>query len=671
MECGDMATVRKPELERNRRILVVDDNRSIHDDLHEILGGGPRRSRLEVLHAELLGRDVSRDDGTFELDSAFHGEEALDRVRIARRANRPYALAFVDMCTGSGLAGIETAASLLKEDPELAVVLCSANFDCSWEEISEALGNTDRVVILKKPFDPVEVRQLAHALQKRWELARELATRVENLEAIVAERTRELEASNEKLRCEAAAREQAMRKLAETNERIKALAYQDGLTGLPNRRLLDEHLEKVLARARRKGTEFAVLFIDFDNFKLINDTVGHQAADGVLKQLAESLSDVIRMEDMLSYADTESDIETTISLEPITDSVLSRLGGDEFVVLLPETRDRFAAGAVANRILKHLERPIPTEKGDLVVTASIGIATYPHDGQTGDELIRNADTAMYHAKQQGKAAYSYYAEEMNAASVERLKIESRLRCALEEDRLELHYQPRVELATGRLVGAEALLRWHDDELGDVEPAKFIPVAEDSGLIFPLGEWVLEHACRQAAAWRREGLGPVTVAVNVSAMQVSRHQFPDIVARALERSGLAPELLELELTETAVAFLRDRAEEVLGELHELGVRLSLDNFGTGQSSLGQLKRFPLAAIKVDRGFVAGFGRDPAAASVAEAAIAIARTFRLVSIAEGVESPTQAEILTKLGCHFAQGEYFGTAVAPDLIAARLRG
>src|SRR5690606_27428191 len=333
----------------------------------------------------------------------------------------------------------------------------------------------------------------------------------------------------------------------------------------------------------------------------------------VLKQLAESLSDLIRLEDMLSYGDTEVDIDTTISLEPITDSVLSRLGGDEFVVLLPETRDRFAAGIVANRILKHLEQPIPTEKGDLVVTASIGIATYPHDGQTGDELIRNADTAMYHAKQQGKAAYQYYAEEMNAASVERLRIENGLRRALADDGLELHYQPRVELATGRLVGAEALLRWRDDQLGDVEPAKFIPVAEDSGLIFPLGEWVLQRACRQAANWRRDGLGPVTVAVNVSAVQIGRHEFPDLVARALERRRLEPGLLELELTEAAVAFLRGRAEVGLRQLRALGVRLSLDNFGTGYSSLGQLKRFSLSSIKVDRRFVAGSGNDPDAAS----------------------------------------------------------
>lgn len=665
-----MAAAKKPELDRNRRILVVDDNRAIHEDFYKILSGGQRHSELDVLHAELFGSDGVRVDESFELDSAFQGEEALERVRSARREDRPYAIAFVDIRMPPGLDGIETTASLLKEDPELGVVICSAYSDYSWEDITEAFGNTDRVLILKKPFDPVEVRQLAHALRKRWELARALATRVEDLEAIVAERTRELAESNEKLRCEAEAREEAMRKLAESNERIKALAYQDGLTGLPNRRLLDEHLEKVLARARRKGTQFAVLFIDFDNFKLINDTVGHQAADGVLKQLAESLSDLIRLEDMLSYGDTEVDIDTTISLEPITDSVLSRLGGDEFVVLLPETRDRFAAGIVANRILKHLERPIPTEKGDLVVTASIGIATYPHDGQTGDELIRNADTAMYHAKQQGKAGYQYYAEEMNAASVERLEIENRLRRALEQDGLELHYQPRVELATGRLVGAEALLRWRDDALGDVEPAKFIPVAEDSGLIFPLGEWVLQRACRQAADWRREGLGPVTVAVNVSAVQIGRHEFPDLVARALERSRLEPGLLELELTEAAVAFLRERAEVVLGQLRALGVRLSLDNFGTGYSSLGQLKRFSLSSIKVDRRFVAGFGNDPDAASVAEAAIAVGRILDLAVIAEGVESAAQAEVLTRLGCHFAQGDYFGTAAPPAGIAARLR-
>lgn len=666
-----MAAAKKPELDRNRRILVVDDNRAVHDDFYKILAGGQRHSELDVLHAELFGTEECRPVGeSFELDSAFQGEEAVERVRNARREDRPYVLAFVDIRMPPGLDGIETIASLLKEDPELAVVICSAYSDYSWEEIAETLGDTDRVLILKKPFDPVEVRQLAHALQKRWELARALAMRVEDLEAIVAERTRELAESNEKLRCEAAAREEAMRKLAESNERIKALAYQDGLTGLPNRRLLDEHLEKVLARARRKGTQFALLFIDFDNFKLINDTVGHQAADGVLKQLAESLSDLIRMEDMLSYADTDVDIDTTISIEPITDSVLSRLGGDEFVVLLPETRDRFAAGIVANRILKHLERPIPTEKGDLVVTASIGIATYPHDGQTGDELIRNADTAMYHAKQQGKAGYQYYAEEMNAASVERLKIENRLRLALDEDELELHYQPRVELETGRLVGAEALLRWRDGDLGDVEPAKFIPVAEDSGLIFPLGEWVLQRACRQAAGWCRDGVAPVTVAVNISALQVGRHEFPDVVASALERSGLEPERLELELTEAAVAFLRERAEKVLGELRALGVRLSLDNFGTGYSSLGQLKGFPLSSIKVDRRFVAGIGRDPEAASVAEAAIAVGRTLGLAVIAEGVENAVQVDALTRLGCHYAQGDHFGRAAPPDDIAARLR-
>lgn len=665
-----MAAVKMPEQDRNRRILVVDDNRSIHEDFYKILAGAGSAAHpeLDVLHAELFGEDGQHVEESFELDSAFQGEEALERVRNARRAQKPYALAFVDIRMPPGLDGIETTANLLEEDPELGIVICSAYSDYSWEEMAEAFGQTDRVLILKKPFDPVEVRQLAHALRKRWELARALAMRVEDLEGVVAERTRELAESNEKLRCEALAREEAMRKLAESNERIKALAYQDGLTGLPNRRLFDEHLEKVLARARRKSTEFAVLFIDFDNFKLINDTVGHQAADAVLKQLAESLSDLIRLDDMLSYADTEVDVETTISIEPITDSVLSRLGGDEFVVLLPETRDRFAAGTVANRILKHLERPIATDKGDLVVTASVGIATYPHDGQTGDELIRNADTAMYHAKQKGKAAYRYYSAEMNAASIERMKIENGLRRALADGGFELHYQPRIELATRRVVGIEALLRWRDPDLGEVEPARFIPVAEDSGLILTIGEWVLRHVCRQAAEWKRAGREAVPVSVNVSAVQLGRHEFTDAVARALDRSRLDPALLELELSEDAVAALRERAKEVLDELHALGVRLSLDDFGTGHSSLGQLAGLPIASVKLDGRFVSGLTADAESASVAEATIALARILGFCSVAEGVESAEQAESLRRLGCDAAQGSFFGAPAPAEKMEPR---
>jgi predicted signal transduction protein with EAL and GGDEF domain len=275
---------------------------------------------------------------------------------------------------------------------------------------------------------------------------------------------------------------------------------------LPNRRLFNEHLGKVLARSRRKGTEFAVLFIDIDNFKLINDTIGHQAADEVLRELARSLGLLIRTDDLLGlYQDEEVESTGTISMDPMGDAVLSRLGGDEFIVLLPDTRDRFAAGTVARRILSHFEQAIYVDGHEVFITVSIGIATYPEDGLTSEILVRNADTAMYHAKQQGKAAFQYYSAAMNAASVERLTLETGLRRALEDESLELHYQPLVEVRTGRIIGAEALLRWEHPQRGYISPTSFIPIAEASGLIVPIGEWVLERACAQAAQWREAGL----------------------------------------------------------------------------------------------------------------------------------------------------------------------
>jgi len=658
-------------VEHNRRILIVDDNRAIHDDFRKILAAAAgTRDELDALDAELFGTKAAAQDEGFELDSAYQGEEAIEKVRRARAEGRGYALLFVDVRMPPGLDGIQTTVRLLREDEDVGIVICSAYSDHSWEEMTSAFGKTDRVLILKKPFDTVEVRQLAHALQRRWELSRLAALKVQDMTAVIDAQTRELRTANEALTKEAALREDAFRRLGESNEQIRALAYQDGLTGLPNRRLFNEHLEKVLGRSRRKGTEFAVLFIDIDNFKLINDTIGHQAADQVLRTLAESLSALIRTDDLLGlYAGEKFDATETVTLEPIDDSVISRLGGDEFIVLLPDTRDRFAAGTVARRILSHLETPIRVEGHEVFVTASIGIATYPEDGLSSEILIRNADTAMYHAKQEGKAAFQYYSAAMNAASVERLTLETGLRHALEGNGLALHYQPQIDIRTGKIIGAEALLRWQHPQRGYISPQTFIPIAEDSGLILPIGQWVLERACQQAAAWQRAGLPRIPISVNVSGVQFQRQDLSELVRTNLASSGIDPAMLCIEITETVIVSARERAIALLQELRQLGVGLALDDFGTGYSSLSYLRSFPIDTLKIDRSFVAEMLTNHTTASIIEAIISMTRILGLRVVAEGVEDQAQFAFLQQIGCDAVQGFYVSAAVPADAFAALL--
>jgi predicted signal transduction protein with EAL and GGDEF domain len=483
-------------------------------------------------------------------------------------------------------------------------------------------------------------------------------------------RTRELESANAKLTAEGRAREAVLARLEASNEQIRALAYQDGLTGLPNRRLLNEHLEKVLARSRRKGIEFALLFVDIDNFKLINDTVGHHAADEGLRAFATALGDLIRADDLLGvYAETSVDLDATISVAPVTDSVLSRLGGDEFVILLPDIKDRFSAGSVAHRILKRLEQPFIVGAQEVFFTASIGIATYPADGERSDVLLRNADRAMYHAKQQGKAAFQYFSAAMNAASVERMTLENGLRKALDEGRLALHYQPVIDCVSGAIVGAEALLRWNDPVRGYISPATFIPIAEDSGLILPIGEWVMRRACRQAAEWQRSGLRPIPVSVNVSGVQFRRQDVCALAKRALEESGLDPTRLRIEITETALMSVHERAAQILEQLRGMGIGIALDDFGTGYSSLSYLKAFPLDTLKIDKSFVAEMMTDDKSASIIKAIVAMTRVLALRVVGEGVEDREQFEFLKSLGCDAVQGFYFSSAVPSERFAELL--
>jgi predicted ATPase/predicted signal transduction protein with EAL and GGDEF domain len=524
---------------------------------------------------------------------------------------------------------------------QIAVSLENATLYTRQEEQARSIERANET--LKK-----EVAERKHAEE-------ELSRYKDQLEDLVAQRTRELGAANEEL--------------AASNEQVRALAYKDGLTGLPNRRLLNEYLERTLARSRRKDSEFALLFVDLDNFKLINDTIGHQAADEVLNAFSRTLGDLIRDDDVLGLYARELEPDTTVTSAGFSESVLARLGGDEFVILLPDIKHRFAASSVARRILQRLERPFVIAGTEAFLATSIGIATYPEDGQTSEELLRNADTAMYHAKQHGKAGYQYYSSEMNAASVERLRIETGLRRALDECQLEVHFQPQLAIASGRLCGAEALLRWRDPERGYVPPSTFIPIAEDSALIMQLGEWVLNSACAQAVDWQRAGLPPIPVAVNVSGIQFRRQDICDLTRRALALSGLPAECLWLEITETALMSIQDRAVSLLNDLRAMGIRIALDDFGTGYSSLSYLKSLPIDMVKIDRTFIAEALSDTRTASIIEAVIAMTRALGLPVLAEGVETSGQLELLRRLGCSKAQGHLFSAAVPAESFAALL--
>ncbi len=416
-------------------------------------------------------------------------------------------------------------------------------------------------------------------------------------------------------------------------ERIQHMAQHDALTDLPNRSLLYDRVGQLVTQARRNPHVFALLFIDLDRFKNVNDSLGHQVGDRLLQSVSQRLLTCIR----------ESD-------------TVARIGGDEFVVLLSGLGEARDAATVAQKIQELLSQPFRFEGHDLHVTPSVGICTYPQDGADVETLMRNADTAMYHAKEMGRNNYQFFTPEMNAAAHRRLALENDLRRALERSEFILHYQPQIDLRTGDIIGFEALARWRHPERGMVPPGEFIPVAEETGMINPLGEWVLNHACVQAAEWLRAGHPPLQVAVNLSAHQFRREGVAATVARVLKESGLPAARLELEITESAIIHQPEQAIVTFNELSDMGVQLSIDDFGTGYSSLSYLKRFPIDKLKIDQSFVRDIHTDPDDAAIVTAIIAMAHSLGLEVIAEGVETADQLAFLKTLGCDKAQGYYF---------------
>ncbi|MGZ8229871.1 MAG: putative bifunctional diguanylate cyclase/phosphodiesterase [Burkholderiales bacterium] len=435
--------------------------------------------------------------------------------------------------------------------------------------------------------------------------------------------------------------EQAERDRAASRKQLEHQARHDALTGLPNRTSFTERLEEVIKRARRTNTNVAVLFVELDHFKYINDSLGHVVGDRLLCAVGDRLVSAVRE----------------------TDSV-ARFGGDEYAVLVSDMRRIDDAARVAQKVRAVIaDEAYDIDGAQLRVNASVGISVYPFDGADAVGLIRSADAALYHAKEVGRDNFQFFTQDMNAKAFAVLSMERDLREAVKESQFLLHFQPQIELATGRVIGGEALIRWQHPQHGLVPPGRFIPFAEERALIVPIGEWVLRATCRQIRAWRDAGLPVVPLGVNVSALQFRQHGFRDTVAAVLEETGVGPECLELEMTESVMMHGAESSTAIIGELKSMGLKLAMDDFGTGYSSLSYLKRFPIDRVKLDRSFVEGLPWDADDAAIAIAVLGMANALQLKVVAEGVETPEQLELLKSWGCHEAQGFYFSKPLPAD--------
>ncbi|HAT29885.1 MAG TPA: sensor domain-containing diguanylate cyclase [Janthinobacterium sp.] len=433
----------------------------------------------------------------------------------------------------------------------------------------------------------------------------------------------------------------------QSQEKLDHMAHHDSLTALPNRLLFHDRLHHALQRATREQEELAILFIDLDRFKNVNDTLGHHIGDELLKQVALELAAKLREGD-----------------------TLARLGGDEFIVLLENVDGQYGASLVAEKLVALFERPFIVAGHELFVTCSVGISLFPHDAVDLNMLIRNADVAMYQAKARGRNGYRFYAPSMTGEGVEKLRLETFLRRSIEKNEIFLNYQPQVEIDTGRLIGVEALVRWNHPELGPVPPVRFIPLAEDTGFINQLGKWVLFEACRQMVRWQRAGLNVPKIAVNLSVKQFERGSIVNMVAEILKETGLEPQRLQLEVTESVIMNTGD-AMVFINDLHSIGVGLAIDDFGTGYSSLAYLKQLPVQTLKIDRSFITDISTDVNDAAIAIAIIQLGKSLNLSVIAEGVETREQADFLLRHGCNQAQGYFYGRPALPQDVLEHWRG
>lgn len=728
------------------RILVVDDNPEIHEDFLKIFGLKKNdTTQIDNAIEGLLGKPASPKIATEQtqwiIDSAFQGEEALEKTKHALSCQEPYALAFVDIRMPPGWDGIVTIQKLWEADPALQCIICTAHSDYSWPEISQSLELTDNFFILKKPFDVIEIAQLAVALSKKWALKKQVDFQIENLENLVNERTQELQASNERIRKSVALTQATLeatqggiivmsqekepviynqnflqlwnipqnwmtfekldRILAAMAEQLEepdlfcsiikdlsqhpkigyvrdwklhsgkifslfvhphstdnqiigtVLSFEDvtehkkmqaqllhrathdPLTELPNRVLLNDRIEQAITQAKRHHLSVAVLILDLDDFKMVNDSRGHAAGDNLLKLIAERLNGCVRKSD-----------------------TVARLSGDEFVVVFGNVSESTAnLSEKCAELIGLFEKPFDIPGGPLYISVSIGASVWPKDADKAELLLKYADNALYYSKETGKNTYQFYVAGSNEQIILKSQLASDLRMAIQKNNeLILHFQPLIHLASGRITGVEALVRWNHPARGLLAPHEFIPLAEETGLILPLGEWVLRTACLKAHEWQNKYPG-LTMAVNVSVYQFKQKDFVSRVEKIIQETGINPKLLELEVTESIILEnIKDVTQKMMA-LKQLGLRLAIDDFGTGYASLSYLKFFPFDKVKIDKSFISDISTNREDRSIVEAIIGLTKNMGLLVLAEGVEKQDQIDFLKMQKSNQVQGYYFG--------------
>lgn len=727
------------------RIIVIDDNPAIHIDFIKILSTSAT-SDFEALSKKMFGSEhESFSLPKFQIDTASQGQEGVESIKKSLSEGKPYSLAFVDIRMPPGWDGIETIKRIWQLDKDIQIVICTAYSDYSWEETISHLGKTDNLLILKKPFDNVSVRQLACALTRKWQLLQDTrkftlslkkqvdhktvslqkslslvkATLESSDEGIVVVNqenkiidfnskfvsmwdipsdileTRDLNTlftfmhdqlidSNEfhnslknmhdsedivridsikfkngqifdcysqpqKVNSEIVGRVLNFRDITQRSKFEKELQFQathDTLTGLPNRVLLFEKMREAIKESERNNTRFAIMFLDLDRFKLINDSLSHASGDELLKTASDRLQSATRSED-----------------------TLARLGGDEFVILLTNIHSEEDVTNKAKQIMKLFHKPFKISNRNVTTTVSIGICIYPNDGTTVDILLRNADAAMYHAKEVGSDTFQLYSQEMNLESLTKLDQEMELREAIDNNEFFLCYQPQFNIADQELIAVEALLRWNHPQKGILLPVDFIPLAEQTGLIVPMGEWVIRTACLQCKAWQDAGLPPVRIAVNISMQQLKQQNIVEIIKNILLETKLDPHYLELELTENIIINSLE-VIRVVTELKKLDVGIAVDDFGTGYSSLSYLKNLPLDRLKIDGSFIQHINSEKDDEVIIRAIIAVAKNLNLEVIAEGVETQNQLNYLKNQKCDEIQGYYFSSPLSSTELEALLK-